>query len=164
LLIQIARRIIMAYRKGRKVLLFGNGGSAAHAQHLAAELAGKFRMKRKGLPAIALTTNTSILTAIGNDYSFEEVFSRQLDALGQAGDVAIGISTSGTSPNVIAALRVARKKKLVTVGLTGARGRQMKALCDYCVCTSSSDTARIQEAHILAGHIICEIVEQGLFA
>jgi D-sedoheptulose 7-phosphate isomerase len=164
LLVEIALRVVAAYRKKRKVLLFGNGGSAADAQHLAAELAGKFRMKRPGLPAIALTTNTSILTAVGNDYSFDEVFSRQLEAQGQAGDVAIGISTSGTSPNVVAALRAARKKGLATVGFTGARGRKMRPLADYCLCVPSTDTARIQETHITAGHLICEIVEHAIFS
>jgi len=164
LLVEIALRIVAAYRKKRKVLLFGNGGSAADAQHLAAELAGRFRMKRAGLPAIALTTNTSILTALGNDYSFEEIFVRQLEALGQAGDVAIGISTSGTSPNVLAALRAARKAGLVTIGFTGVGGAKMKRRTDFCLCVSSTDTAHIQEAHITAGHIICEIVEHAIFS
>jgi D-sedoheptulose 7-phosphate isomerase len=161
---RIAEALVTAFRRGNKVMLFGNGGSAADAQHLAAELMGRYRMKRKGLPAIALTTNTSNLTAISNDYSFAEVFAMQLIALGQSGDVAIGISTSGASRNVVKALRVARKKGLVTVGFTGAGGGTMKALSDYCLSIPAKDTARIQESHILAGHIICEIVEHEIFA
>jgi D-sedoheptulose 7-phosphate isomerase len=152
-----------ALRSGHKVLLFGNGGSAADAQHLAAELSGRFLRERKGLPGWALTTNTSSLTAIANDYSFDLVFARQIEGLGTAGDVAFGITTSGKSPNVLRALEVAREKKLVTVGLTGGSGRTLRNLVDYCICIPSSQTPRIQEAHILTGHILCELIDNELF-
>jgi len=163
LLAQIADELIRAYRAGRKVILFGNGGSAADAQHIAAELAGRYYMDRKPLPAEALTVNTSILTAIGNDYGFEQIFARQVEALGNPGDIAIGISTSGNSPNVIEGIRAAKRKGMITIGLTGADGGQLKNEVDYCICVPSKDTPRIQEAHILIGHIWCELIERALF-
>ena len=160
---KIAEVIIEAYRKGKKVILFGNGGSAADAQHIAAELVGKYYLERAPLPAIALTVNTSSLTAIGNDYSFAQVFVKQLEALGEAGDVAIGISTSGNSENVLEALRAAKEKGLITIGFTGKKGGRLKDAVDYCLHIPSDDTPRIQEGHITVGHIICEIVERELF-
>jgi D-sedoheptulose 7-phosphate isomerase len=160
---QVADRLIQAFTGGKKVLLFGNGGSAADAQHIAAEFVGKFYVDRPALPAQALTVNTSSLTAIGNDYSFDQVFSRQIEAFGDAGDVCIGISTSGNSRNVVEAFRVARSKGVATVALTGASGGQLVAEADYCICIPSTDTPRIQEHHILVGHILCELVEQALF-
>jgi len=160
---EIARLIIEAYRSGKKAVLFGNGGSAADAQHIAAELAGKYYMDRKPLPAEALTVNTSTLTAIGNDYGFEQVFARQLEGLGNPGDIAIGISTSGNSPNVIEGIRAAKRKGMITIGLTGADGGQLKNEVDYCICVPSQDTPRIQEVHILIGHIWCELIERALF-
>jgi D-sedoheptulose 7-phosphate isomerase len=162
LVVQVAAVITETLRQGHKVLLFGNGGSAADAQHIAAELVGRYRRERPVWPALALTVNTSSLTAVGNDYSFETVFSRQVEALGCRGDVANGISTSGNSVNVLRALHTARPKGLVTVGLTGRSGGKMKGASDYCICVSSDETARIQEGHILVGHIVCEIVEQAL--
>jgi D-sedoheptulose 7-phosphate isomerase len=163
LLAQIADELIRAYRAGGKVILFGNGGSAADAQHIAAELAGRYYMDRKPLPAEALTVNTSILTAIGNDYGFEQIFARQVEALGNPGDIAIGISTSGNSPNVIEGIRAAKRKGMITIGMTGADGGQLKNEVDYCICVPSKDTPRIQEAHILIGHIWCELIERALF-
>jgi len=160
---KIAEVIIEAYRKGKKVILFGNGGSAADAQHIAAELVGKYYLERAPLPAIALTVNTSSLTAIGNDYSFAQVFAKQLEALGEAGDVAIGISTSGNSGNVLEALKAAKEKGLITIGFTGKKGGRLKDAVDYCLHIPSDDTPRIQEGHITVGHIICEIVERELF-
>jgi D-sedoheptulose 7-phosphate isomerase len=160
---ETAKLIIDAYRNGKKVILFGNGGSAADAQHIAAELVGKYYMDRRPLPAEALTVNTSSLTAIGNDYAFERIFARQVEALGNPGDVAIGISTSGNSPNVIEAIRAAKKKGMITIGLTGAEGGRLKNEVDYCICVPSKDTPRIQEAHILIGHIWCELIEGALF-
>jgi len=162
-LAQAAGKLIQAYKAGKKVLLFGNGGSAADAQHIAAELVGKYYMNRKPLPAVALTVNTSSVTAIGNDYSFDQIFARQIEALGSSGDVAIGISTSGNSPNVIKGVQAAKRKALVTVGLTGDDGGCLKGEVDYCICVPSKDTPRVQEAHILIGHILCEIVELALF-
>lgn len=160
---KIAEIIINAYRDGKKIILFGNGGSAADAQHIAAELVGKYYQDRKPLPAEALTVNTSSLTAIGNDYAFERIFARQVEALGNPGDVAIGISTSGNSPNVIEGIRAAKSKGMITIGLTGADGGRLKHEVDYCICVPSKDTPRIQEAHILIGHIWCELIEQALF-
>ena len=162
-IIKIAEIIIEAYRNGKKVILFGNGGSAADAQHITAELVGKYYVDRDPLPAVALTTNTSSLTAIGNDYSFDIVFARQLKALGQKGDVVIGISTSGNSENVIQAFKVAREMGLITVGFTGKSGGKLRSVADHCLCIPSDDTPRIQEGHITIGHIICEIVERELF-
>ena len=163
LISRIAVQIIDIYESGKKVILFGNGGSAADAQHIAAELAGRFYLDRPSLPAIALTVNTSSLTAIGNDYSFNEIFSKQLEGLGCKGDIAIGISTSGNSENVVDALKLARQKGLLTIGFTGQSGGKMKEVVDLCLYVPSDDTPRIQEAHITVGHIICEIVEKELF-
>jgi len=159
LVIQSALQIVASLRKGGKVLFFGNGGSAADAQHLAAEFTGRYLKERRALPALALHANTSSLTAIGNDYGFDLVFARQMEALGQAGDVAVGISTSGNSPNVLRALEVARQKSIFTVALTGASGGKMKQAADCTICIPSEETPRIQECHILTGHIICEIAE-----
>ena len=155
--------ICSALKSGRKVLLMGNGGSAADAQHIAGELVGRFKKERKAIPAISLSTDTSILTAIGNDYGFEKVFERQIEALGEKGDVVIGISTSGNSPNVVKALETANKMKLVTIGLTGKDGGAIAGMVDYCLNVSSNSTPRIQEVHITAGHVICEMVDFKLF-
>lgn len=161
---EIAKHIINACKASKKVILFGNGGSAADAQHIAAELAGRFYLDRPGLPAIALTVNTSSLTAIGNDYSFNDIFARQLGGLGCKGDLAIGISTSGNAENVIKALELARKKGLLTVAFTGGSGGRVKEIADLCLQIPCGETPRIQEAHITVGHIICEIVEKELFS
>jgi D-sedoheptulose 7-phosphate isomerase len=152
-----------AYRRGNKLLLAGNGGSAADAQHLAAEFVNRYAFGRPGLPAIALTTDSSMLTSIANDSGYEAVFARQLEANGAEGDVFIGISTSGRSPNILAALKQARVMGITTVGLTGHAGGQLPAECDYCLRVPSDNTARVQEAHILLGHTICGLVERELF-
>jgi D-sedoheptulose 7-phosphate isomerase len=162
--VKAARLLVAAVVSGHKLLLFGNGGSAADAQHIAAEFTGHFYLDRRPLPALALTVDTSALTAIGNDYSFEKIFARQLDALGQPGDVAIGISTSGNSKNVVEALRVGKHKGLLTVGLTGANGGAIGGIADVCVRVPSTDTPRIQESHILLGHVWSEIVEAAVVA
>lgn len=158
-----ARSSIAAYRKGCKVLLAGNGGSAADAQHLAGELVNRFRFDRPGLPAVALTTDTSVMTAIANDSSFEQVFARQLEALGRPGDLFWAFSTSGRSPCILAALKAARQRKIVTVGFTGLAGADMIKLCNIALVAPSHDTPRIQEVHGLAGHILCELIEARLF-
>jgi len=160
---EVAKAVLEALRKGKKVLFFGNGGSAADAQHLAAELAGRYQRDRQGLPGLALTTNASTLTAIGNDYDYSQVFARQIEALGGAGDIAIAISTSGQSDNVLRAVQTARSKGLKTIALTGQRGGKLKSLVDLCLCIPSEETARIQEGYMLSGHILCEIVEEELF-
>jgi D-sedoheptulose 7-phosphate isomerase len=162
-LADIAAAIVEAYSTGGKVLLFGNGGSAADAQHIAAELVGRFRQERKPLASVALNTNTSCITALSNDYSFAEVFERQIQALGRPGDVAIGISTSGNSENVIRALDSAKAQGLVTAAFTGSSGGRLKGSVDYCLRVPSNDTAHIQEGHVTCGHIMCELVELGLF-
>lgn len=149
---------------GNKILIFGNGGSAADAQHIAAELVGRFVAERRALPAVALTVDTSALTAIANDYGFDQVYARQLRALGRKGDVAIAISTSGRSPNILAAIEAARELGVKVVGLTGAKGAAFAALCDACVVVPSTNTARIQEIHITVGHIICEVVDARVLA
>jgi D-sedoheptulose 7-phosphate isomerase len=159
----VARLCAKALRDGNKLLLAGNGGSAADAQHLAAELVSRFYFDRPGLAAVALTTDTSALTAIGNDYGFERLFARQVDALGRKGDVFIGLSTSGNSPNILKALDEARLKGLVTVGLTGQGGGRMAALCDHCLRMPSSETPRIQEGHIVVGHTVCALIEREMF-
>jgi D-sedoheptulose 7-phosphate isomerase len=151
-------------REGGKLLIFGNGGSAADAQHIAGEFVGRFLAERRALPAIALSVNTSVLTALANDYSFEGVFARQIEALGEPGDAALGISTSGTSANVVAALRVARERDLRTLALTGRSGGSMRELVDACVRIPVEETPRIQEGHILVAHILCEIVEREIVA
>lgn len=162
-LAQVAQTCIKALRRGNKILLAGNGGSAADAQHLAGELVNRFSYDRPGLPAFALTTDTSVLTAIGNDYGYEHLFARQIEAVGQAGDVFIGISTSGRSVNVLNALRRAREKGLVTVGFTGRTGGEMPALCDYCLRVPADATPRIQEGHMSLGHTLCWLIERALF-
>ena len=162
IIINIAEALIQALQRGNKVLLFGNGGSAAAAQHIAAELEGKFYRDREPLPAIALTTNTSSLTAIANDYGYEMVFARRVKALAKEGDVVIGLSTSGESPNVILGIEEAKRRGAITVALMG-QGGKLKDLADYVLSIPSKDTPRIQEAHITAGHIICYLVEEALF-
>lgn len=154
-----ARTIAGSLQKGGKLLVFGNGGSAADSQHLAAELVGRFKKERRGLGAIALTTNTSILTAVANDYSYEATFSRQVEALGREGDVAFGISTSGNSRNVLEGIRKAKGLGLATIGLSGADGGLLARECDIALRTVSNDTPRIQEGHLLIIHILCELIE-----
>jgi D-sedoheptulose 7-phosphate isomerase len=158
----VTQRAVETLRAGRTILLAGNGGSAADAQHIAAELVGRFAYDRPGLAAIALTTDTSALTAIANDHGFDRVFARQVEALGHRGDLLIGISTSGRSPNLIAALEAARTRGIVTVGLTGQNPGPMATLCDHVLAIPSTDTPRIQEAQILVGHIICSLIERAL--
>jgi D-sedoheptulose 7-phosphate isomerase len=155
--------LIDRYQAGNKLLIAGNGGSAADAQHIAAEFVSRFNFDRPGLPAMALTTDTSILTAVGNDYGYDQLFRRQLEANGQHGDVFLGISTSGNSPNILQALEAAKIKGITTFGMTGKTGGKMRELCDYCLCVPSADTPRIQEAHILIGHTLCAMVESALF-
>lgn len=159
-----AEIVAETFRNGGKLLLFGNGGSAADAQHLAGELTGRFRREREGLPAIALTANTSDLTAIGNDYAFDRVFARLVGAYGREGDAVLAISTSGNSPNVLEAVREARQRGLRTLGLTGRGGGKLAPAVDVAIVVPSDDTQRIQEAHIVVGHILCELVEEALFA
>jgi D-sedoheptulose 7-phosphate isomerase len=162
---ELVRCLCDCFQRGNKLLLCGNGGSAADAQHVAGEFVNRFRFNREALPAIALTTDTSILTCVGNDASFEEVFSRQVQALGAKGDVLVGISTSGRSANVLKALDAARSRNLLTIGFTGARGREtLGPKCDFCFAVASDDTPRIQEAHEFAWHFICGAVEARLFA
>ena len=158
---QAARQMIESLEKGNKIFFFGNGGSAADSQHLAAELVGKMFVEgRRALPAIALTTDSSNLTALGNDFGFETVFSRQIEALGKPGDVAIGITTSGQSPNVLAAVKTARTMGLKTIGFIGKDGGKLKGLVDIAIIVPSDSTQRIQESHITIGQILCELVEQ----
>jgi D-sedoheptulose 7-phosphate isomerase len=161
----VCSAIVAAFQQGNKLLLFGNGGSAADAQHIAAEFVGRFAFNRAALPAIALGVNGSCLTAIGNDYGFEQAFSRQVEALGRAGDVAVGISTSGNSPNILQGLATAKKMGLGTIALTGQTGGKLSGSenVDSCICAPTDETPRIQECHMLIGHVICEIVEQELF-
>ncbi len=158
-----ANAVVEAYQNGHRALLAGNGGSAADAQHIAGELVSKFYFERPAIDAVALTTNTSILTAIGNDLGYDVLFSRQVEAMGHKGDVFIGISTSGNSKNIIKALEVCRERGIYTIGLTGKGGGAMKPLCDLCIEIPSSETPRIQEAHMMIGHIICCLVEETLF-
>jgi len=160
---KVSALLIDAFHRKNKVILFGNGGSAADAQHIAAEFVGRFAFNRAALPALALNVNTSCVTAIGNDYGFDQVFSRQIEALGRAGDVAVGISTSGNSVNVIQAVSVAKQMGLHTVGLNGGNGGKLKAAVDHCICIPSNETPRIQECHMLIGHIISELVERAIF-
>jgi len=158
----IAEVIIDSLKKNGKVILFGNGGSASDSQHIAAELIGRFKKDRNPLPAIALTTNTSVLTSLANDYGYEVVFAKQIEALGQKNDIAIGISTSGKAKNVACAIRQAKKMGIKTIALTGGEGGELAKLADISLLVPSSVTARIQEAHITIGHIICELIEQAL--
>lgn len=157
-----AQRLADAVTSGHKILIFGNGGSAADAQHIAAEFVNRFRIERPPLAAIALTTDTSILTSIGNDYDFDQIFSKQIRALGKSGDVAWGISTSGNSPNVLAAIDAARELGMFTLGMTG-QGGKLHAAADLSFAVDSDVTARIQETHITIGHILCELVDRILF-
>ncbi len=160
---EIAEIVIAALRRGNKVLFFGNGGSAADSQHLAAELIGRFRRERAALPALALTTDSSILTALANDYSYDIVFARQLQAFGRAGDVALGITTSGNSANVLRAMETARTLGMKTIGFTGESGGKLKEQVDVCFCVPSRETSHIQEMHITVGHAVCEMIERELF-
>jgi len=160
---KVSEVLVNALKQGNKALLFGNGGSAADAQHIAAELVGRFAFDRPALPALALSVNSSCVTAIGNDYGFDRVFSRQLEALARPGDVAIGISTSGNSSNVLNAMSTARKMSLHTIALTGGTGGNLQGSVDHCICVPSNETPRIQECHILIGHIIAELVEREIF-
>jgi D-sedoheptulose 7-phosphate isomerase len=162
---KVGETILAAYRQGNKLMLFGNGGSASDAQHIASEFVGRFAFHRAALPAISLGVNGSCLTAIGNDYGFDHVFTRQIEALGRAGDVAVGISTSGNSGNVLQALATAKKMGLHTIALTGQTGGKLRDSgdVDCCICAPTDETPRIQECHILIGHVICELVEQELF-
>ena len=161
-IVDAAALIAQCLRSGGKLLFFGNGGSAADAQHLAAEFVGRFRIERQALPAIALTTDSSILTAVGNDYGFEQIFVRQVQALGRPGDVAIGISTSGNSPNVTGAIKEATKQDLKTIGLAGKDGGSLAKCVDVSITVTSTNTARVQECHITIGHILCELAENEL--
>ncbi|HHH44572.1 MAG TPA: SIS domain-containing protein [Gammaproteobacteria bacterium] len=158
-----AAACINSMKHGGKILLAGNGGSAADAQHIAGELVSRFAFDRQGLPAIALTTDSSVITAIGNDYGYESLFARQIQAHGQKGDVFVAYSTSGKSPNVLAGLREARSRGLVCIGMTGNRGRDMAGLCDYLLEVPSADTPKIQEGHLVLGHILCGLVENAVF-
>ena len=156
----LAGEVKKALASGHKVLFCGNGGSAADSQHLAAEFVGRFQKERRGLPAIALTVDTSILTAVANDYGYDTVFARQVEALGQPGDVLVGISTSGNSANVLAAVALAKERGLFTAGFTAACGGKMAQACDVCLAVPVKVTARAQEMHILLGHILCELVDE----
>ena len=156
-------KIVLAFKNGNKVLFCGNGGSAADAQHLAAEFSGRFYTDRKALPAEALHCNTSYLTAVANDYSFDVIYSRLIDGIGEPGDILIGLSTSGNSKNIVNAFESAKEKGMTTIGFTGMTGGQLKAVSDYIINVPSTDTPRIQEAHILIGHIICQLVEEKIF-
>ena len=158
-----AKAIIESFKTGKKLLVFGNGGSASDSQHIAAELVGRFKMERKALPAVALTANTSILTAIANDYGYDMVFLRQIEALGVQGDVALGLSTSGNSKNVIEALKKARSIGMKTIALSGGDGGSISREADISIVVATKDTPRVQESHILIAHIICALVEDGMF-
>lgn len=162
MLVRVTEVLIQAFHKGRTVYFFGNGGSAADAQHLAAEFVNRFRVDRRALPALALTVDTSVLTSIANDFGYDRVFARQLEAFGHTEDVAVGLSTSGASPNVIEGIRLARKQGLVTVGFSGGDGGALLRESDHCLVVPSKSTARTQEMHIIAGHAICDLVEQEL--
>ena len=157
-----AQSVLTALESGHKIFFFGNGGSAADSQHIAAEFIGRFQKERKAWPAIALTTDSSILTSLGNDYSFDIVFARQLEGLGQKGDVAFAISTSGNSKNVLAGVKQAKAMGITTIGVTGGTGGQLASACDIAIIAASSKTARIQESHLCIFHAICEIVENSL--
>jgi D-sedoheptulose 7-phosphate isomerase len=159
---EIGETIVAALRAGNKLLIIGNGGSAADAQHIAAEIVGRYKQDRPAYAAIALTTDTSALTAIGNDNGFEQVFARQVAGLGQRGDVLLALSTSGRSPNILAALNTARKLGLVTIGFTGGRGKALGALCDHLLVAPSDDTAIVQQLHLAVAHGICEAIEQAM--
>ena len=159
----VAQACIAALKAGNKLLFMGNGGSAADSQHLAGELVSRFAFDRPGLPAFALTTDTSVLTAIGNDYGYERLFARQVEAVGKAGDVLFGFSTSGKSPNILLAFEAARALGMVTVGMTGNRGERITQVVDHCIEIPSPSTPKIQEGHIVSGHIICGLIEEAMF-
>ena len=161
---KIAKTITVAYLSGKKVILCGNGGSASDAQHIEGELVGRFKMERRALPAVAITSGSATVTAIGNDYGYDDIFRRQIEAHGVAGDVFIGFSTSGNSANVLAAVEQAKKTGMTTVGFLGKSGGKLKEMVDIPFIVPSDDTPRIQECHILTGHIVCDMVEKSLFA
>ncbi|MBL0232711.1 MAG: D-sedoheptulose 7-phosphate isomerase [Chitinophagaceae bacterium] len=160
---KIVKTVTTAFQKGNRVYFCGNGGSAADAQHLAAEFSGRFYTDRKALPAEALHCNSSYLTAVGNDYGYDMVFARLIDGIGREGDVLIGLSTSGNSPNILKAFEVAKEKNMITIGFTGESGGKMRSISDLLVNVPSSDTPRIQESHITIGHIVCQLVEEAIF-
>ncbi|WP_309499127.1 D-sedoheptulose 7-phosphate isomerase [Sulfurovum sp.] len=162
-IVTVAQACVEVYRKGKKTILAGNGGSAADAQHIAAELVGRYGFDRPSIPSLALTTDTSNLTAIGNDYGYDKVFSRQLEGMSQEGDLFIGISTSGNSQNIITAFESARDRGVITVALVGRDGGKMAEMADFAIIIPSNATPRIQESHILIGHILCDIIEKELF-
>lgn len=164
LIAEMVTLLVETFKRGGKLLVMGNGGSAADAQHFVAEIVGRFKMERRGLPAIALSTDTSILTAIGNDYGFDRVFSRQVEALAAPGDLIVGISTSGNSPNVLQALELAREKGCCTVGLLGKDGGTIKDVCDLALIVPTNDTPRVQEGHITIIHIVCDLLEKTMFS
>jgi len=159
---RIAAAMIAALRSGQKILIIGNGGSAADAQHIAAEIIGRYKQDRPAYAAIALTTDTSVLTSIANDYGFEQIFARQVEGLGRRGDVLLALSTSGKSPNILSALRLARERGLVTVGFTGSKGENLRALCDHLLIAPSDDTPVIQQIHLAVAHGICDRIEQSM--
>ena len=163
-IVDLAQKCVALYRGDKKTILAGNGGSAADAQHIAAELVGRYGFDRPSIPSLSLTTDTSNLTAIGNDYGYDQVFSRQLEGMGQEGDIFIGISTSGNSVNIIKAFEAAKKKNIMTVALTGRDGGEMAKIADISLIVPSNSTPRIQESHILIGHILCDIIEKEIFA
>ena len=163
-IVEVARLIARAFREGHKVLLFGNGGSSTDASHIAAEFVGRYHRDRSPLPAIALGADMAALTCIANDYDYAEIFARQVRAHGQKGDIAIAISTSGNSPNVLKGVQVAREIGLITVGWTGGKGGKLASLVDHCFIVPSTVTARIQETHITLGHVLCELIEEDVFA
>ena len=159
---RIAAAMIAALRSGQKILIIGNGGSAADAQHIAAEIIGRYKQDRPAYAAIALTTDTSVLTSIANDYGFEQIFARQVEGVGRHGDVLLALSTSGKSPNILSALRLARERGLVTVGFTGSKGENLRALCDHLLIAPSDDTPVIQQIHLAVAHGICDRIEQSM--
>ncbi|MBI3996490.1 MAG: SIS domain-containing protein [Candidatus Omnitrophica bacterium] len=162
LMVKAAQLMTQAIRGGHKIIWCGNGGSATQSQHMAGEFVGRFQQERRSLPSISLTENMASVTAIGNDYGYEDIFSRQVEGLAQTGDVLVGLSTSGNSPNVLKGLRRAKELTLATIGLTGGTGGTMAGLCDVCICVPSPVTARIQEVHLTIGHILCGLVEDAL--
>src|SRR5678809_265951 len=161
---KVVEVITSSLKNGGRIYFCGNGGSAADAQHLAAEFSGRFYTDRKALPAEALHCNTSYLTAVGNDYGFEEIYSRLIDGIGEQGEVLVGLSTSGNSPNILKAFKTAKKKEMIKIGYTGKSGGEMRPLCDHLINIPSTNTPRIQESHIMVGHIICQLVEEKYFA
>jgi len=163
MIVESSKAIAKAFRKGNKVILFGNGGSSTDASHIAAEFVNRFKRERPSLPAIALNTDMAVITSIANDYSFDEIFAKQLKSLGNEGDVAIALSTSGSSPNILKAMDVAKRKKIISIALTGRKGKKFASKASFPFIVPSEDTARIQETHITLGHIICETVEEILF-